>query len=44
LAFDDEKEALQFLTENKLTIKDGDVDCKESVDVVPSIRATIKAD
>ena len=38
LAFDTEEEALQFLNENKLTIKDGAVDCKESLDAVGNMK------
>jgi len=38
LAFDTESEALQFLNENKLSIKDKAIDCKDSLDAISNMK------
>jgi len=38
LAFDSEKEAMEFLNENKLVIKNGEIDCKDSLEAINAMK------
>ena len=38
LAFDSDSEALEFLTENKITVSDSmDIDCKDSLEAIANL-------